>query len=77
MLKTPVKFDISAYKLIKMSEVIKKKRGPYQLQKSMLTRTGGKCGYFVWDLTHYNDEKLIGTRVITHYSVTGRSEIFV
>lgn len=75
-MKLAIKFDVSAYKLIMMSEVIKKKRGPYKLQKSCLTGTGKRGGYFVWDLTHYNDEKLIGTRVITHYNVGARSLIF-
>ena len=75
-MKLAIKFDVSAYKLVRMSEVIKKKRGPYQLQKSRLTGTGNSGGYFVWDLTHYNDEKLVGTRVITHYFVKPRSLMF-
>ena len=77
MLKTPVKFDISTYKLIQMSDIFKKKRGPYQLQKSrIMMDTNGMIGYFVWDVTHYDDNKLIGTRVITHYCTAGRSVMF-
>ena len=78
MLKTPMKFDISTYKLIQMSDVFKKKRGPYKLQKSrIMMDTKGMIGYFVWDVTHYDDNKLIGTRVITHYYTAGRSVMFV
>lgn len=76
MLKTPVKFDISTYKLIQMSDIFKKKRGPYQLQKSRIMGTIDRMGYFVWDVTHYDDNKLIGTRVITHYYTAGRSVMF-
>ena len=77
MLKTPMKFDISTYKLIQMSDVFKKKRGPYKLQKSRIMGTRDTIGYFVWDITHYDDNKLIGTRVITHYYTAGRSVMFV
>lgn len=77
MLKTPTKFDVSAYKLIKMSEVFKRKRGPYELQKSRVMGTNGRVGYFIWDNTYYDDEKLVGTRVITHYYTAGRSIMFV
>lgn len=78
MLKTPMKFDISTYKLIQMSDIFKKKRGPYKLQKSrIMMDTNGMTGYFVWDITHYDDNKLIGTRVITHYYTAGRSVMFV
>jgi len=77
MLKTPMKFDISTYKLIQMSDIFKKKRGPYKLQKSKIMGTRGMIGYFVWDITHYDDDKLIGTRVITHYYTAGRSVMFV
>ena len=77
MLKTPMKFDISAYKLIPMSEIFKRKRGPYKLQKSRIMGTRDMIGYFVWDVTYYDDLKLIGTRVITHYYTAGRSVVFV
>ena len=77
MLKTPTKFDISAYKLIPMSEIFKRKRGPYKLQKSRIMGTRDMIGYFVWDVTYYDDLKLIGTRVITHYYTAGRSVVFV
>ena len=77
MLKTPTKFDISAYKLIPMSEIFKRKRGPYKLQKSRIMGTRDRIGYFVWDVTYYDDLKLIGTRVITHYYTAGRSVMFV
>ena len=70
----PVKFDVSAYKLIQMSERFKKIRGPYMLQKAHLS--GQSFSYFVWDITHYNDEKLIGTRLISHYHVRTRSIMF-
>jgi len=72
--KVACKFDISAYKLVRMSDKFKKMRGPYELQK---TRLGWEqSSYFVWDLTHYDDEKLIGTRVISHYHVNTRSLVF-
>ena len=77
MLKTPTKFDISAYKLIPMSEIFKRKRGPYNLQKSRIMGTRDMIGYFVWDVTYYDDLKLTGTRVITHYYTAGRSVMFV
>lgn len=77
MLKTPMKFDISTYKLIPMSEIFKRKRGPYKLQKSRIMGTRDTIGYFVWDVTYYDDLKLIGTRVITHYYTAGRSVVFV
>ena len=77
MLKTPTKFDISAYKLIPMSEIFKRKRGPYKLQQSRIMGTRDMIGYFVWDVTYYDDLKLIGTRVITHYYTAGRSVMFV
>lgn len=77
MLKTPMKFDISTYKLIPMSEIFKRERGPYKLQKSRIMGTRDMIGYFVWDVTYYDDLKLIGTRVITHYYTAGRSVMFV
>ena len=77
MLKTPMKFDISTYKLIPMSEIFKRKRVPYKLQKSRIMGTRDMIGYFVWDVTYYDDLKLIGTRVITHYYTAGRSVVFV
>ena len=77
MFKATMKFDISTYKLIQMSDIFKKKRGPYKLQKSRIMGTRGMTGYFVWDITHYDDNKLIGTRVITHYYIAGRSVMFV
>ena len=77
MLKTPMKFDISTYKLIPMSEIFKRKGGPYKLQKSRIMGTRDMIGYFVWDVTYYDDLKLIGTRVITHYYTAGRSVMFV
>ena len=77
MLKTPMKFDISTYKLIPMSVIFKRKRGPYKLQKSRIMGTRDMIGYFVWDVTYYDDLKLIGTRVITHYYTAGRSVVFV
>lgn len=75
MLKYPIKFDISTYQLVQMSDYFKKLRGPYQLQKTHLQ--GQKTSYFVWDITHYNDIELVGTRIITHYHVITRSVMFV
>ena len=60
-----------------MSEIVKRKGGTYSLQEARIMGTRDMIGYFVWDVTYYDDLKLIGTRVITHYYTAGRSVMVV
>lgn len=73
-LKKPVQFDISTYKLVCCSEHIKSLRRPY-IQNKYRGRLGDESAY-IWNLTHYDDENLMGTRLIIQYHIRTRSVMF-
>ncbi len=65
--------DISSYKLVIVSDEIKKLRGPFEVHKAS---TSMNFGVLIRDNTYYDDTKRVGVRLISHYTIKRRSILF-